>query len=70
MAGAPRLETHEKRLNPRTIMLDPLTPVVGAEIGGIESHIARQANIVTVIFEKLLVASPYFHRIYLRRATV
>jgi hypothetical protein len=36
MAAAPRLEAHEKRLNPHTIMVDPLTPVVGAEIGGID----------------------------------
>jgi taurine dioxygenase len=36
MAAAPRLEAHEKRLNPRTITVDPLTPVVGAEIGGID----------------------------------
>ena len=36
MAAAPRLEAHETRLNPRTIGIDPLTPVVGAEIGGID----------------------------------
>jgi taurine dioxygenase len=36
MTAAPRPEAHAKRLNPRTITIDPLTPVVGAEIGGVD----------------------------------
>lgn len=36
MADAAKLEVPGKRLNPRTIRVDPLTPVVGAEIGGLD----------------------------------
>lgn len=36
MAADPGLEAREKRLEPRTLTLDPLTPVVGAEIGGVD----------------------------------
>jgi hypothetical protein len=35
MTAAPR-EADAKRLNPRTITIDPLTLVVGAEIGGVD----------------------------------
>ena len=36
MAAAPRLEAREEGLNPRTIRVDPLRPVVGAKINGID----------------------------------
>lgn len=31
-----KLEAEDKRFEPRTISLDPLTPVIGAEIGGVD----------------------------------
>jgi taurine dioxygenase len=36
MTAGPSIEAAEKRLNPRTITIDPLTPVVGAEIGNVD----------------------------------
>jgi hypothetical protein len=31
-----KLEAEDKRFEPRTLTIDPLTPVVGAEIGGVD----------------------------------